>query len=633
MARRRNHGPANEPTASASPDPHVAAATHDRRQDPKARHRHGAHYTAEPDILRVIRPTLVDPWHHRIITTPPGSLPALATAFKNLRVLDPACGTGNFLIVARRELERLAASLSARLDHPVAFTNHQLHGIDRDPEAAALARDLLPGADIRTADALLTDWPRPTGELAILGNPPYLGVRKLRRELGDDLVEALFARYPHNRAADLATYWFTRALAILRPGERAGFVCTNSISRNTNRAASLDRILAAGDTITDAWPSYPWPGDAVVHVSIVNWICGPHPGPAHLAGRPVTTISSRLTTTTTTAQRLAANANLCFMGVTPGASGFILDPTTAQKLVARDPSSAAIITPFMIGRDISRDPHQHPSRSIIDFATRPLIDARRHPAALAHVRRHVLPRRRQNPREAAMPHWWQFWRPAPALRLALARARHVLVIPSLAPHLLVSRQPSDRCFDHQLLVITLADAYHLGVLQSRIHEVWARAHGSTLKTDLRYTPSTIFASFPFPPHPDGHHDPRRRPRTPLANTVATTATKFDRLRRQLCHQNSIGLTAAHNQLARPGTTPLHLAYAALNDAVTACYGFPPDLWRDDNATLTALLHLNARYAAASPSPPSPRPPPPAPSPPAPGRAAAAAARRSRGPRR
>jgi len=618
MARHRTHGPSHESSAT----------THERSLDPIVRHRHGAHYTAEPDILRVIIPTIVDPWRRRIATTPPASLPALRTAFENFSVLDPACGTGNFLLVAHRELERLAAALAGRLGHPLTFANHQLHGIDRDPEAAAIARHLLPGADIRTTDALLTDWPRPTGELAIIGNPPYLGVRKLRRELGDDLIEQLFARYPHNRAADLATYWFTRALATLRPGERAGYVCTNSISRNTNRVASLDRILAEGSTITDAWPSYPWPGDAVVHVSIVNWISGPHPGPAHLAGRPVAAISARLTTTTTTpAQRLRENAGLCFMGVTPGSSGFILDPTTANKLVTRDPPSAAVIVPFLIGRDISRTADQSPSRSIIDFATLALADARRHPAALAHVRRHVRPGRRQNPREAAMPRWWQFWRPAPALRQALARTRHVLVIPSLAPHLLVVRQPSNLCFDHQLLVITLADAYHLGVLQSRLHEIWARAHGSTLKTDLRYTPSTVFETFPFPPHPDGHHDPRRPPKSSLATHLAACATRFDRLRRKLCQQQAIGLTALHNQLAHPGTTPLHLAYAALNDAVTACYGFPPNLWRDDEATLTALLTLNARHASL----PSPASPPP--SPPAHDRAAAAAPRRSRGPLR
>ena len=660
MAHSHRHRPNTQPTPPAD---------YEHTLDPHTRHRHGAHYTAEPDILRVIGPTIVDPWRVRIAAATRETLPALATALENFHVLDPACGTGNFLLVARRELLALAAALLDRARElglpapPLNISSHQLHGIDRDPDAAAIARQRLPGADIRTGDALLDPWPRPVGELAIVGNPPYLGVRKLRRALGDEHVTRLFARYPHNRAADLATYWFTRASEHLRPGERAGYVCTNAVARNTNRAASLDRILAAGGTITDAWPSYPWPGDAVVHVSIINWISGPHPGPAHLAGRPVPAISSHLRplsdpTPPATSdaspppqppplrapshhpQRLPGNAGLAFMGVTPGASGFVLDPASAQTLRARDPASAAILVPFLIGRDISRDPEQRPSRFILDFATRTLADAREHPGALAHVRRHVLPQRRVNPREAAMPRWWQFWRPAPALRRALATTRRVLVIPSLAPHLLVSRQPSNLCFDHQLIVITLADPYHLGVLQSRLHAVWARAHGSTLKTDLRYTPSTVFETFPFPPPPHGHADPRQRPRSELADRVATCATTFDRLRRAACRKHDLGLTRLHNHLEQAlagaplDLTPLRAAFTALNDAVTACYGLPPGLWRDDDALLTALLALNARLAASAPAPaPAARPTRAAPSPPAPGRAAAAGPRRSRGPRR
>ena len=612
-------------------------ATYERSLDPALRHRHGAHYTAEPDILRVIGPTIVEPWQRRIAAAPREALPTLATALANFHVLDPACGTGNFLLVARRELDKIAALLADRLRDlhrpPPFITNPQLHGIERDPQAAALARQRLPDADIITGDALLLPWPRPPGELAIVGNPPYLGVRKLRRELGDEHVDLLFARYPHNRAADLATYWFTRAIDHLRPGERAGYVCTNAVARNTNRIASLDRILAAGGTITDAWPSYPWPGDAVVHVSIINWISGPPDAPIVLSGRPVAAISSQLRPRTAApARRLRENAGLAFMGVTPGSSGFILDPAAAQTLLTRDPASAPVIVPFLIGRDVSRDPEQRPSRSIIDFAARPLADAQHHRGALAHVRRHVLPDRRNNPREAAMPRWWQFWRHAPALRHALTTTRHVLVIPSLAPHLLVTRQPSNLCFDHQLIVIALPDPYHLGVLQSRLHAIWARAHGSTLKTDLRYTPTSIFETFPFPTLPGGHHDPRRRPKTPEATRVATCATTFDRLRRAHCRKHAIGLTRLHNhlELPDPDLTPLRLAYTALNDAVTACYGLPPDLWRDDDAALSALLALNARHAAACSPPPSP---PATPSPRAPGRAETAAPRRARGPAR
>lgn len=145
-------------------------------------------------------------------------------------------------------------------------------------------------ATIRHGDALLLDWPRPEGELAIIGNPPYLGVRKLRHELGDEYVEKIFAKYPDNRAADYVTYWFTRALDTLRPGERAGYVATNSIAQNESREASLDRIVAKGGTITEAWKSYPWPGEAAVHIGIVNWVMGPWEGIRRLEGKEVASI-------------------------------------------------------------------------------------------------------------------------------------------------------------------------------------------------------------------------------------------------------------------------------------------------------------------------------------------------------
>ena len=245
-------------------DPEAPAAAYERSLDPTLRHRHGAHYTAEPDILRVIGPTISRPWAQRIAAAhTPAALLALVDELENFHVLDPACGCGNFLEVAHRELLHIAAALAHRclalgIPPPPGpyFTASQLHGIESDPEAASIARRRLThdhiAPHITTGDALLLPWPRPAGELTIVGNPPYLGVRKLRRELGDLHVDALFARYPHNRAADLATYWFTRASEHLRPGERAGYVCTNSVAQNTNRAASLDRILAAGGTITDA---------------------------------------------------------------------------------------------------------------------------------------------------------------------------------------------------------------------------------------------------------------------------------------------------------------------------------------------------------------------------------------------
>ena len=584
-----------------------------RALHPATRHRLGAHFTREQAILRVLGPTIVRPWQRRLaLLRSPADLERSLAALRSYTILDPACGCGDVLHAALRAMLAIVADLRSRwlALHPAPppagpwFTLAQLHGIEQNPLAAALARaslQLAHHADelpvILDADALTIAWPRPAGELAIVGNPPYLGVRKLRRELGDAAVSRLHAAFPANRSADYATHWFTRARETLRPGERAGYVCTKSITQNASRAASLAPLLAAGDTITDAWRAHPWPGEAAVDVAIVNWICGPCPGPHHLDDRPVATISASLDDLDLAAARpLARNAGLCFMGVTPGNDGFILRPEQSASILARDPASAAVIRPFLIGRDLSRDPQQRPTRHIIDLGTQTLAEAARYPGALQHLEHSVRPARAQNPREAAMRQWWQFWRPAPQLRRALVGRDEVLVIPCVAPHLLVARVPADLCFDHQVVVLTLADPYHLGILQSRFHALWARARGSSHAARLRYTATSIFTSFPFPLHQDGHHDPRLRPPGPLADRVAAAALRFESLRSEQCRAQQVGLTHLHNQLAAGTPSPLRAALDELEHAVTACYGFPPELWRDDTAALRELLARNLQIA-------------------------------------
>ena len=621
--------------------PEILGSIFEQALDPDRRHELGAHFTREADINRVVDPTVVTPWREQLaaIRTPRGAEQAIAR-MRAFHVLDPACGCGNFLYIVYRAMKRLELALADKwtavhratgephADIPPPpprpwFTAQQLHGIEIDGLAASIACVVLtigeqlasrelglgpppprPGGHhtIRHADALVVDWPRPAGELAIVGNPPFMGVRKLRRELGDQRVERLFARYPGNRCADYATYWFTRALELLRPGERAGYVCTNSIAQNTGRAASIDRVLAAGGTITDAWRSYPWPGEAAVHISIINWVMSPWPGPRTLEGRVVAAISPGLTASVdlTTARRLERNAGLCFMGVTPGNEGFLLTDEQRAELLRVDPRSAQVIAPLLIGRDVSREPRQRPTRHIIDFATMDKPEAQTYVGAFRHVLRHVHAKKHSDSDRktgAEKLRWWQFVRPRPRMRGAIAALRRVLVIPCVAPHLVVSRQAPTTCFDHQLMVIALPEYYHFGLLQSRLHAIWARAHGSTLKGDLRYTNTTIFETFPFPPLSATQYLPGARPAGSKADRVAEAAETFDRTRSAICEQQALGLTKVHHQLAADSPSPLRLAHEALNDAVTECYGFPAGVWRDEHETLRLLLELNHRLAA------------------------------------
>ncbi|MEK6606707.1 MAG: DNA methyltransferase [Myxococcota bacterium] len=621
--------------------PEIFGSIFEQALDPDERHELGAHFTREADIARVVGPTVIEPWRERIAELRmPKEAERAIEDMKAFHVLDPACGCGNFLYVVYREMKRLETALALKWTelyrHKVAkrkadvppapprpyFTLDQVHGIELNPFAAFLARvvmwiaehlanrelgldeETLPlknlDRNLRQGDALKIDWPRPDGELAIVGNPPYLGVRKLRRELGDAYVEALFEKFPANRAADYVTYWFPRALEVLRPGERAGFVCTNSIAQNESREASIDLVLARGGAITDAWRSYPWPGEAAVYVSIVNWVMAPYDGIRTLDGKEVTTISAGLTDAVdaSSARHIAANEALCFMGVTPGNNEFVLTDEQRAEILAADPQSGAVIKPFLIGRDVNREIDQRPTRWVIDFGTMEKDEAERFAGAMRHVRKHVYPIRKDNRREAYAKNWWRFVEARPGLRDVVADLKHVLVIPCVSPWLIVSRQKNDACFDHALMVIALSDPYHFGILQSRLHAVWARARGSTLKGDLRYTNTTIFETFPFPPLPGGSYDPRKRPRTKEADRVAEAAEAFDTLRSKTCRDRGLGLTKIHNELEAGEPAELRAAYDALNDAVTACYGFAAGTWRDDRETLRQLLAQNHRLTAA-----------------------------------
>lgn len=266
----------------------------------------GAHYTHESEILKIVEPTIVEPWAARIeAISSYNEARAAQEDLLNYVVLDPACGSGNFLYVAYRELRKIEAKLAARVGElaqaegrpsqeglSAFFPLQNMRGIEIEQFGVDLARvtlwmghrlaveelelheSTLPLADlsgIRRADALKVDW----GEAnAIIGNPPYHGSQNLRKELGDDYVEWLKGEFGAG-LKDLCVYWFRRAADRMRPGDRAGLVGTNSISQNRARSASLNYVVEKGGVITDAVSRQKWPGEAVVNVSIVNWIQQP----------------------------------------------------------------------------------------------------------------------------------------------------------------------------------------------------------------------------------------------------------------------------------------------------------------------------------------------------------------------
>jgi SAM-dependent methyltransferase len=294
------------------------------------RHALGAHFTYESDIQKIVRPTIVRPWDERIAAANTAAdLLALLKELRQFRVLDPACGSGNFLFVAYRALRELEQRLLLRLfaqdkrQFPKVglasgISPKSFFGIDVNENAVETAKvtlmlarrlahreaerfwedhaDELPGQDthsleferdlpldnlddnILCADALFTPWPEAD---AIIGNPPYLGSRYLAKEHGYEYARKVYAAFPDvPKMADFCVHWFRLAHDRLKPGGRAGLVGTKTIRQNESREASLDYIVQKAGIITEAVSTQVWSGEAQVHVSLVNWVKPPDPIPS-----------------------------------------------------------------------------------------------------------------------------------------------------------------------------------------------------------------------------------------------------------------------------------------------------------------------------------------------------------------
>lgn len=412
--------------------------------DKPERHAYGAYFTTEADIQKVVLPSIVRPWRTRIEEADSlKELGALEQEMLEYRVLDPACGSGNFLYVAYRELRRLEHQLREKRvlrsreagreeAIPLSFVStKQFYGIDLRPFAVEVAkvtlmlarklaadelgdeRAYLPLDDLdqnfQTANAVLADWP-PFD--ACIGNPPYLGAKRVLKEKDPAEVAALRQAYPDIAGvSDYVSYWFRKTHDLLREGGRAGLVGTANIRSGDTRKNTLDYIVDNGGVIHEAISSQPWSGDASVEVSIVNWLKGNYEGPKTLwlsrgtVKMEVEEITGSLSAETDlrNAKKLKANRRpqVIFQGQTPQhTKGFVLKPNQAQAMVEKDPTSASVIYPYLNGNDIAKT--GAPSRFVIDIdADDAMAAAAQGPAAYVYVKERVLPDREETVRKEA----------------------------------------------------------------------------------------------------------------------------------------------------------------------------------------------------------------------------------------
>jgi len=583
----------------------------------------GAHYTHEADIMKIVRPTIIQPWRHRIDAagTPAEAERALADLCR-FRVLDPACGCGNFLYVAYRELRALERRAHLRIAALYGSTGmtppsaplpsypiRNIAGIDIEEFAILIARvtlwmghklaadaygmvepplPLVDLSGISVGDALRERWPAAD---AIIGNPPFLGSQHLRGARGDVYVEWLKKTFQCG-VKDYCVYWYRKAIDVMVPGQRAGLVGTNSISQNRARAASLEYVVQHGGIITDAVSTQKWPGEAKVHVSIVNWVKRPTdpPSPRLLDGVEVSEITPELRSperSTGTVARFPANVSRCFQGPIPVGDGFILSSAQAAELLARPEATYRdVVRPYLVGDDLVENLAQHPRRWITDFGQLPLEEAMRFPAALAIVRDRVKPVREENRDAGFRRFWWRFGRPRIEMRRAIASLPRYIAGVRVGKRALFGWCDPWTLASDATNVFAFADDYAMGVLSSRAHGEWARSRSSTFKGDIRYTPTSVFETYPWPMPTD-----EQRERIAAASRLVISR------RQKICAEEQIGLTTLYNRVDDGAHTGVRDAHWELDEAVAAAYGWPRQVAQDADALVRRLLTLNREIAA------------------------------------
>ncbi len=645
-------------------EPAIFGTLLERALDPKERHKLGAHYTPRAYVERLVLPTVIEPLREEWKQTHAAAL-MLASEEKeadaaaelrrfhhrlcNVRVLDPACGSGNFLYVTLEHLKRLEGEVLNALDDlgdtqtglaldgdrfdartGETVDPHNLLGIELNTRAAAIAELVLwigylqwhfrtkgnvnppqpvirDFKNIENRDAVLawdsieyetddsgkpkTRWdgvtmkvspvtgndiPDESAQLPIerylnprkaewpeadfvVGNPPYIGARKIRADFGDGYLDALRGAYPDiPDHADFVMYWWDIAAENTRNGvtQQFGFITTNSIRQEFSRKV-IDAHLGASPplSIRFAIRDHPWVDNtdgAAVRVAMTVGVSPQDQGNLVSITREDSSGDGEVRVTTVTerglingnlrigfdpnaARPLRANAGMACVGYQLTGKGFVLNAAEVRKLSS---SSSAPIFPLISGRDITQSPR---GLMALDLFGLTESEARAtHPALYQHVLHHVKPERDHNNRLSLRERWWVYGEARSTFRPALVGLSDMIATSLTAKHRTFVRVGAEAICDSTTVMFALYDGCHFGVLSSQIHVTWAMNAGGTLEDRPRYNKSRCFDSFPFPVSTDSQ-----------AETIRNLAEQLDanRKRQQEAHPG-LTLTSMYNVLEK-----------------------------------------------------------------------------------
>jgi hypothetical protein len=727
-------------------EPAIFGTLLERALDPTERHALGAHYTPRAYVERLVLPTVVEPlradWAHAqaaavLLAREADELDGKKRAAKldearaevrrfhhqlcTTRVLDPACGSGNFLYVTLEHLKRLEGEVLDQLEQlgetqdklgleGETVTLQQLRGIELNARAAALAELVLwigwlqwhvrtrglasvaepvvhdygniehrdavlaydraepaldaqgqpltrwdgvtfkkhpvTGEDVPDESAQVVQWRYVNPRMAdwpaadfIVGNPPFIGNKRMRAALGDGYVQALRATWPDvPESADFVMYWWNRAAALVA-GEKTrtgGLITTNSITQSFNRSV-IEKALAQGLRLCYVIADHPWvdSGNGAqvrVAMSVLDrQTTEPGVELRSTAEHPLEDgafdvsfdslegkVAADLTVgaDTTAMRSLRANKGLACPGVQLSGQGFLV---LAEEAVAmKTTSSASLLKRYFTGRDITQNMRE---QYVIDTFGLDQQELRaKYPDAYQWLIDRVKPERDHNPRETYRVNWWRHAETRSKFRGALYGLRHFIVTSRTARHRVFQLVDADALPETKVLIVALEDPLSLGILQSETHVAFANRLGGWLGVgnDSTYNHSDCFEKFPFPADDTGL--------TPeLADRIRSLAEQLDahRKARQAAHE-AVTLTGLYNVLdklrrgealsAKDKTlheqglvSVLQSLHDELDAAVLAAYGWSdlgPVPWPDEaaraawtEALLERLVALNAKRAA------------------------------------
>ncbi len=609
------------------------------------RHRHGIYYTHELDIHKIVYPSIVAPFKEKIKKAKTQKdKRKILREIQGFKVLDPACGSGNFLYIAFRELRKLEMEILESLNEgrqirPSALgllvSPQNFYGIDTNPFGLELAKvalsigrklladefniqdPSLPFDDLDSnflsEDALFSEWPKVD---AIIGNPPFQSKNKIQQEMGVSYINKLRKHYKDVPGrADYCVYWFRKAHDNLSERGRAGLVGTNTIRENYSREGGLDYIVQNGGIITEAVSSQKWPGAAVVHVSLVNWTKNKtyknkiktlfidSKSTEQLEPYRIKKIPSSLSVQTDIFKAKILRNNqepkTAYQGQTHGHKAFLISATEAEKLTSKNLVLKKVLKPFLTANDLIKIYPLKPKRYVIDFANKNLIQARKYKPLYNLVKKEVLPHRKReaekeklrklkalktNSETMVNRHHYNFlknwW------KLSWPREDLMKKIKKLNRYCVCSQVTQRQIFE--FISSNISPNASLIVFPFEDDYSFGILHSHTHWLWFTNKCSTLGVGFRYTINTV--YDTFPWPQNPTLSQikkVAEAARELRKVRRQILTQNNISYRELYRAMELPGEHKLLKYHKALNEACSQAYGF-----KQGADELDQLLKLN-----------------------------------------